>query len=73
MSTTKDETWLLRAIEEAVRNKVAQIAAEEIDEAHKRVSGRVKDEIDRIALKAMSHYEAYSDIHGIHIIVKKEI
>lgn len=73
MATTQDEGFILKAIEQAVREETARIAAEEIEAAQQRIAERVKAHVDAIALKTMSHYEAYTDARRIHIIVKKEI
>jgi len=73
MAVTNDPTFIMNAIKAAVRDEIEKISAEEIAEAQKRVTERVRGVVDQMALSVMRNYEAYSDIHGVHIIVKKEI
>ena len=73
MSAVKDEAFIIKAIQEAVRTEAERIVTEETAEAQKRVTQRLKAYVDQIALSTMSHYEAYTDTRGVHIVVKKEI
>lgn len=73
MAVSQDEGLIIRGIEQAVREETTRVAAEEIEAAQQRIADRVKVYIDAIVLRTMSHYEAYTDTRGIHIIVKKEI
>lgn len=68
-----DIGFIQRAILNAVKERVAEILADEIANANKRVAERVAAETDRIALKLLSHYAVEHHRGEILITVRKAL
>jgi hypothetical protein len=73
MATAQDQAFIVDAIKAAVRQRIAEVLAEEIKTAQERVAIVVGGEVDRIALNVMRHYRAYIERDEIHIVVSKEL
>jgi len=73
MATMQDQAFITKAIEEAVRKRIAEVMAEEIKRAQEQAVIAIASEIDRIALSVMRHYRVYEDRNEIHIVVSKEL
>lgn len=66
-----DESYFTAAIKKAVEMRVKEIAADEADQASKRIAERINKEIDRIALSVFSEYQVTMDGRSLTIVVRK--
>lgn len=68
-----DHNFITVAIEMALKERIRDIADEEIKAAKERIDRRVKDEVDRIALRAMAEYDISMRGETLTISVRKVI
>lgn len=68
-----DTAFLQRMIRDALTARIGEIQAEEIAAANKRVEERIAGEVDKIALKLLSHYSIEDRRGEILITVRKAL
>lgn len=66
-----EEQHLARAIRDGIRKRIGEIAQEETAAAQRRIAERVSQELDKLALNLLSHYDVRSMGDRIVIEVRK--
>lgn len=68
-----DYNFITAAIEMTLKERIRDIADEELEAAKTRIDQRVKDEVDRIALRAMAEYDISMRGETLTISVRKAL
>lgn len=71
MTDVHQADFFTKAIDAKIKQRVQEVAQEEIAAAHERVAKRINAEIDKIALSLSAHYDVRMQGSTIIIEVRK--